>query len=757
MRLFSTLILLTLLSLSPAFAQLRFPVPGNPSPGSYPIDGTHLLDEQERQVRQYIREHPDDMKKLKLSKTAAWNFAVGSSKAWYTQDLTKSQSFYLVPSTCRKVGQYCYIFVEDAIWGSRVNQAAVDSVSAYFDKKTPANPYKGIYQSDVDAFGSPFDVDNDPKIIILIEDIKDGYNGGGYVAGYFTGYNETSQAFSNRAEIYYLDGNPGLGTNPDNSLNMNSLYQAISTTAHEFQHMIFWNYHQSWEQSTFINEGCSMLAEINAGFTARSQSGQYGYNSETNYFLMGWRDVGDDNNLIDYSRASRFFLYLRDQFGMGIFKKLVTSSKFGYQCFNDALTQMGSPLQLSDVYTNFMIANIVDDRSINAAYGYNYSGLPKPTGTVYFNPNASSSGSLPDLSGDYLTFSNGYNLNITFTSGSSSLRVKAFENGPSGKKVVDVPINTPFSVPEFGGGYKTVTFAVVSPSLSNDGNGTTTYSFKSTGGVNSTMELKWDDSEPTGYYNFGAGDSICVTFDPVKGGHLDSIRVALGSAGTITGGVWEASGLVRPTPFGKKLAYPITAASTVTPSKPYPVPFKNWKGIDLRSFNITTDKPFAVGFVFGKNPLEAGIMVADHIGEDPYNSYTYFTPTGYSSNWYYLSSNSNSNAVAIYLVRAYISLEPTDVVEEKGSGIPTKYSLSQNFPNPFNPVTKIRYQIPVSGFVTLKVYDMLGNEVSSLVNEEKSAGEYTVSFDGSRLASGVYFYKLTQGSFTDTKKLILMK
>ncbi|MCU7494867.1 MAG: T9SS type A sorting domain-containing protein [Ignavibacteria bacterium] len=150
-------------------------------------------------------------------------------------------------------------------------------------------------------------------------------------------------------------------------------------------------------------------------------------------------------------------------------------------------------------------------------------------------------------------------------------------------------------------------------------------------------------------------------------------------------------------------------------------------------------------------------MVADHIGEDPYNSYTYFTPTGYSSNWYYLSSNSNSNAVAIYLVRAYISLEPTDVVEEKGSGIPTKYSLSQNFPNPFNPVTKIRYQIPVSGFVTLKVYDMLGNEVSSLVNEEKSAGEYTVSFDGSRLASGVYFYKLTQGSFTDTKKLILMK
>ncbi len=85
------------------------------------------------------------------------------------------------------------------------------------------------------------------------------------------------------------------------------------------------------------------------------------------------------------------------------------------------------------------------------------------------------------------------------------------------------------------------------------------------------------------------------------------------------------------------------------------------------------------------------------------------------------------------------------------------FSLSQNYPNPFNPTTTIRYQIPHAGFVSLKIYDVLGKETAALVNEEKPAGEYNVTFDGSNLSSGVYFYQLKSGSFVETKKLILMK
>lgn len=89
--------------------------------------------------------------------------------------------------------------------------------------------------------------------------------------------------------------------------------------------------------------------------------------------------------------------------------------------------------------------------------------------------------------------------------------------------------------------------------------------------------------------------------------------------------------------------------------------------------------------------------------------------------------------------------------------IPLAYWLSQNYPNPFNPTTKISWQIKNDGQVTIKVYDQLGKEVVTLVNEEKPAGSYEVEFNASSLASGVYYYKITAGSFVDTKKMILMK
>jgi hypothetical protein len=86
-----------------------------------------------------------------------------------------------------------------------------------------------------------------------------------------------------------------------------------------------------------------------------------------------------------------------------------------------------------------------------------------------------------------------------------------------------------------------------------------------------------------------------------------------------------------------------------------------------------------------------------------------------------------------------------------------KFSLEQNYPNPFNPSTKISYRLPENNFVTLKVYDVLGNEITTLVNEEKSAGNYEVNFNAASLSSGIYSYKLTAGNSSEAKKMILMK
>jgi hypothetical protein len=89
--------------------------------------------------------------------------------------------------------------------------------------------------------------------------------------------------------------------------------------------------------------------------------------------------------------------------------------------------------------------------------------------------------------------------------------------------------------------------------------------------------------------------------------------------------------------------------------------------------------------------------------------------------------------------------------------IDADFVLSQNYPNPFNPTTTINYSVPKAGFVTLKVYDVLGKIVSTLVNANKPAGNYSVEFNASKLVSGIYFYRMTSGLFSETKKLLLLK
>jgi hypothetical protein len=96
-------------------------------------------------------------------------------------------------------------------------------------------------------------------------------------------------------------------------------------------------------------------------------------------------------------------------------------------------------------------------------------------------------------------------------------------------------------------------------------------------------------------------------------------------------------------------------------------------------------------------------------------------------------------------------------VESSNSNTPEDFSLTQNYPNPFNPSTVISYRLPVNSNVKLKVYDVLGNEVATLVNEEKPTGEYEVEFDATGLPSGIYFYQLEAGNFIQTQKMLLLK
>jgi photosystem II stability/assembly factor-like uncharacterized protein len=120
------------------------------------------------------------------------------------------------------------------------------------------------------------------------------------------------------------------------------------------------------------------------------------------------------------------------------------------------------------------------------------------------------------------------------------------------------------------------------------------------------------------------------------------------------------------------------------------------------------------------------------------------TSVGWGSQW------------ATNVVYKYVG-PPLPVEEEEIDEVPTVFLLSQNYPNPFNPTTTFRYSIPQTSKVVIKVFDILGNEIATLIDEEKSVGTYELTWDAEGLPSGVYFYQLKAGSFLETKKMILLR
>ena len=147
---------------------------------------------------------------------------------------------------------------------------------------------------------------------------------------------------------------------------------------------------------------------------------------------------------------------------------------------------------------------------------------------------------------------------------------------------------------------------------------------------------------------------------------------------------------------------------------------------------------FALAGTTGPNNLN----YIDSIGISPGNMYEYRVAayTGAGQSGY-------TNVVTILVT----GIEPT------GTDIPVSYSLYNNYPNPFNPTTKVKFDIPKNDFVSLKIYNMQGQEVGVLVQENLSAGRYEMEFNGANLTSGVYFYRLETSSFVDTRKMMLVK
>ena len=179
----------------------------------------------------------------------------------------------------------------------------------------------------------------------------------------------------------------------------------------------------------------------------------------------------------------------------------------------------------------------------------------------------------------------------------------------------------------------------------------------------------------------------------------------------------------------------------------------NWAALDFDLSNNSISS-FAVnssGHLFAAT--EFGVYRSSNNGD----SWEPVSSAGLITSAFVLAVNPDGYLFAETSVGVYRSIETTTSVKEIPGELPTSFSLEQNYPNPFNPNTTIRFALRSPNFVTLKVYNTLGQEIASLVSENLAAGSYEVSWNASGLASGVYLYRLQAGEFVDRKKLTVLR
>ena len=476
------------------------------------------------------------MQKAMLEKTLPLKTAdtVGTRRNFFVLNLVTNQ-FDNIVAELRAIGNLTQVWVDTVeLYNQHVTQVEVNAILNALENQTPPasrNPNLGIVALDHQYFGNPPNKDGDGKTDFLITDIKDGWQpGGSYVAGFFFSWDQTNNQGSNQRDILYIDSYPGIYYN-----NTRDPQRPLSTLAHEYQHLIHYNYDK--DEATFVNEGLSEVAEYICGYPLRSPSR---YFAKTDVPLFDWNNISGDV-LADYSRAALFTLYYTEQLGDDVLKLVVQEPGIGTAGLNNVFMSKGT--NFTQILTNWFIANYLNDKTVNPRYGYTYQISGKPNEANYHtDPNVNVlNQTVYGYAVDYIAFAYGESLKVTFTTSSSLVNIKAIKLGSSIKQVVDVTPGVQFEVPEFGSTVQIVVFVVI-----NTGSTPATYSYSSQGRqVAFYVETAYDDGIPDrfagnanflGFGNNRAGFGWAVKFIPeVNTNQLVSAKILAAFAQEFSG------------------------------------------------------------------------------------------------------------------------------------------------------------------------------------------------------------------------------
>jgi len=278
---------------------------------------------------------------------------------WYVQKMPPED--IKVKATCRGIGQNLYVFVNDVDWLRPVTQADVDRIIEAFDRSSPANPQKGIYQIATEAFGPPPDKDGDPKIYILISEL--GEFRGHHFDGFFRYLDQTNEEGSNQLDMLCVDAHDPAGE------------YHLGVLAHEFQHLIHWRYDQ--EEEGWVNEALSELCMILCGYYTDKR------HVETFLKHTDRPLVAPGHGATSYGACLLWATYVYDRLGPEFIGWWVREPGQGIKGFDDAIkhTAAGAGVKpaptFNSLFADWMVALYINDPGVqNGLYAYKSLSLP---------------------------------------------------------------------------------------------------------------------------------------------------------------------------------------------------------------------------------------------------------------------------------------------------------------------------------------------------------------------------------------------
>ena len=670
----------------------------------------------------------------------------------------------------------------------RITELEIGAIVDVLANRTPApsaDSTAGIIELNERVFGEPPDIDGDGVTDVLILDIRDDFDpveNRAWLAGFVTAADFGSAG--NSRDILYLDSDP--------TLELLGLGEMEQTAAHEYQHLIHFNY--DLNELTFVNEGLSEWAEVLCGY--RSRAVDY-LDEEENYNVPFLRFSSETfQSIDDRERGAMFINYIADRFGTNEPGVITRQSASGSAGIRDALIGIQAGISYEQLLFDFHIANFLNDTSLNPIYGYTTEqrlGLMAMPGASYDGRTTSET---PATSADvkpggvqYLVWEQveDFSLSLNALAGVEDLRALAllFQDGSFETHELSFG-NTPTL---FHGQYERIAVAVVhtDPDFTRtDGPDDTDFEYSATWTLEQTISLvtiQYDNGQadaPNGPNPFFGLDGGAST-----GGAATRFLVPLPDRGTTLDKVFlnpfylsQFSNGGQPPSAPRDLTLKVWMSENGVPGTEIfslemedPRAFQN-QGIatlnpfevDLSSFAAELSSlPDTIFIGYANAGADANALVA---GVSPYNveNVSFITSDVSTGNWralwtvQFVGGDPNEFPVSetVIPIRAQFAVV-TAVATDDEAEVPESIVLYPNFPNPFNPTTSIRYALPQAAEVRLAIYDVLGRQVTVLVEGMKPPGEHVVEVDAGPWASGLYFYSIEAGGQRQTQRMMLIK